>query len=205
MALALAVKMSNSELASSISLLKGVVQNKLHYGCNVNTLPTEEAMRNRRLFLGCGTVPLVTCLLSSLVVTPAWAVDESKDKEDGLIGSIASFFNPNEKTKSGIVLPKDYLKSAREVVRTLRDSLKETPKDITEFRRNADAAKEAIREYLNEWKGQKTVVNEESYAMIEKAIRSLAKFYSKAGPSATLPEDIKSEIIGALDMAQQFL
>lgn len=32
---------------------------------------------------------------------------------------------------------------------------------------------------------------QESYVMLEKAIRSLASFYSKAGPSATLPEQVK--------------
>lgn len=41
--------------------------------------------------------------------------------------------------------------------------------------------------------------------MIEKAIRSLANFYSKAGPSAPLPEDVKAEILSNLSAAEQFL
>lgn len=72
-------------------------------------------------------------------------------------------FDPNEKTKSGKVLPKAYLKSARELVRTLRDSLKEDPKDLAKFRRTADAAKESIREYLSGWRGQITVAKEVSF------------------------------------------
>ncbi|KAJ7954886.1 Photosystem II D1 processing protein PSB27-H2, chloroplastic [Quillaja saponaria] len=55
------------------------------------------------------------------------------------------------------------------------------------------------------WKGQQTVIQEESYVVLEKAIRSLANFYSKAGPSATLPEEVKSEILDDLHIAEEFL
>lgn len=82
------------------------------------------------------------------------------EKEEGVIGAIKSLFDPDEKTKSGKVLPKAYLKSARELVKTLRESLKEDPKDIANFRRNADSAKESIRDYLSNWRGQKTVAGE---------------------------------------------
>lgn len=41
--------------------------------------------------------------------------------------------------------------------------------------------------------------------MLERAIRSLASFYSKAGPSAPLPEDVKSEILDDLSSAEEFL
>lgn len=43
---------------------------------------------------------------------------------------------------------------------------------------------------------------QESYVMLEKAIRSLASFYSKAGPSAALPEEVKSEILDDLNKAE---
>jgi hypothetical protein len=46
---------------------------------------------------------------------------------------------------------------------------------------------------------------QESYVELEKAIRSLAGFYSKAGPSAPLPEEVKSEILNDLDTAEEFL
>lgn len=46
---------------------------------------------------------------------------------------------------------------------------------------------------------------QESYVVIEKAIRTLAGFYSKAGPSAPLPEEVKSEIINNLDTAEKYL
>lgn len=46
---------------------------------------------------------------------------------------------------------------------------------------------------------------QESYVELEKAIRSLANFYSKAGPSAPLPEEVKSEILDDLNTAEQFL
>ncbi|XP_042496234.1 photosystem II D1 precursor processing protein PSB27-H2, chloroplastic isoform X2 [Macadamia integrifolia] len=130
--------------------------------------------------------------------------DQEDERKNSIIGAVQSLFDPNEKTKSGKVLPKAYLKSAREVVKTLRESLKEDAKDITKFRRTADAAKESIREYLSNWKGQQEVVAEESYVVLEKAIRSLASFYSKAGPSASLPEEVKSSILDDLDKAEAF-
>lgn len=147
------------------------------------------------LAFNCGFGPLV-----------AWAGDyEPIEQDESLVGAIKSLFDPNEKTKSGKVLPKAYLNSAREVVKTLRESLKEDPNDMAKFRRTADAAKESIREYLGSWRGQPSVINEESYVVIEKAIRSLARFYSKAGPSAPLPEEVKLEIISNLDTADKFL
>ncbi|MQL79052.1 hypothetical protein Taro_011492 [Colocasia esculenta] len=107
--------------------------------------------------------------------------------------------------KVGKVLPKAYLKSAREVVKTLRESLEEDGKDVAKFRRTADAAKESIREYLSGWRGQQAVITEESYVSLEKAIRSLADFYSKAGPFASMPEDIKAKILDDLKTAEAFL
>lgn len=92
-----------------------------------------------------------------------WAEEKSDDKEEnenGVIGAIKSLFDPNEKTKSGKVLPKAYIKSAKEVVKTLRESLNEVLDDNAKFRRTADAAKESIREYLGSWRGNKTVAQE---------------------------------------------
>ncbi|CAI0559497.1 unnamed protein product [Linum tenue] len=81
----------------------------------------------------------------------------------------------------------------------------EDPKDNAKFRQNADAAKESIREYFSNWRGQEKIVHEESYVEIEKAIRALVSFYSKAGPSAALPESVKSEILDDLKTAEEFL
>lgn len=173
-------------------------------------LSCEGASSRRELVLGCGGISIVSCLMLNWVLTPspAWAEEElntQEDKDEGVVGAIKSLFDPNEKTKSGKVLPKAYLNSARDVVKTLRESLKEDPKDMVQFRRTADAAKKSIRDYINNWRGQKTVINEESYVMLEKAIRALANFYSKAGPSAPLPEEIKSEILVDLNTAEEFL
>ncbi|CAL4935923.1 unnamed protein product [Urochloa decumbens] len=139
---------------------------------------------------------------------PAKANDESGggEGEEGVLGAIKSIFDPNEKTKAGKVLPKAYLKAAREVVRTLRESLEEDDGgDMARFRRNADAAKESIREFLGGWRGQQAVAAEESYVALEKAIRSLAEFYSKAGPSAPLPQDVKNKILDDLSTADAYL
>ncbi|GMP56410.1 hypothetical protein CsSME_00020915 [Camellia sinensis var. sinensis] len=185
------------------------LQYKLRSRCHV--LPSQETVSHRRHVLLCGSVSIFTTLTFNCPLMPlsAWAGDEVKgeeeNKDENVVGAIKSLFDPDEKTKTGKVLPKAYLKSAREVVKTLRESLKEDPKDVPKFRRTADAAKESIREYLNGWRGQKTVVNEESYVVLEKAIRSLASFYSKAGPSAPLPEEVKSEILNDLNTAEEFL
>lgn len=171
----------------------------------------EQVISSRRNVMISATPSLVIILAinsSSLMPLPVWAEEKSnsKEKEDeGVLGTVKSLFDPNEKTKYGKLLPKAYLKSAREVVKTLRESLKEDPKDLTKFRRTADAAKESIRDYLSNWKGQQAVISEESYVELEKAIRSLASFYSKAGPSAILPEEVKSEILKDLDTAEDYL
>ncbi|KAJ1293615.1 hypothetical protein BS78_01G082200 [Paspalum vaginatum] len=129
-----------------------------------------------------------------------------EEEEEGVLGAIKSIFDPNEKTKAGKVLPKAYLKAAREVVRTLRESLQEDDGgDMAKFRRNADAAKESIRGFLGGWRGQQAVAAEESYVALEKAIRSLAEFYSKAGPSAPLPQDVKNKILDDLSTADAYL
>ncbi|KAL5217370.1 hypothetical protein ABZP36_018054 [Zizania latifolia] len=126
--------------------------------------------------------------------------------EEGVLGAIKSIFDPNEKTEAGKVLPKAYLKAAREVVRTLRESLEEDDGgDMAKFRRGADAAKASIREFLGGWRGQQAVAAEESYVALERAIRSLAEFYSKAGPSASLPKDVKDKILQDLNTADTFL
>lgn len=41
--------------------------------------------------------------------------------------------------------------------------------------------------------------------MLEKAIRSLASFYKKSGPSAPMPEDVKSKILKDLSSAEESL
>lgn len=128
-------------------------------------LSSQETTSSRRQTIVSTGVLLVTTLTFNYGLTPpvVWAEDKSNGQEEqdtGVIGAITSLFDPNEKTKSGKLLPKAYLKSAREVVKTLRESLKEDPKDIAKFRRTADAAKESIREYLSNWRGQQTVVQE---------------------------------------------
>ncbi|KXG37559.1 photosystem II D1 precursor processing protein PSB27-H2, chloroplastic isoform X2 [Sorghum bicolor] len=137
---------------------------------------------------------------------PVRAEEDGSGGEEGVLGAIKSIFDPNEKTKAGKTLPKAYLKAAREVVRTLRESLEEDDGgDMARFRRNADAAKESIREFLGGWRGQQTVAAEESYVALEKAIRSLAEFYSKAGPFAPLPQDVKNKILDDLSAADACL
>ncbi|PKA56796.1 hypothetical protein AXF42_Ash002099 [Apostasia shenzhenica] len=148
---------------------------------------------------------ILLCFISSPSIISLAKAEERKEQDDegenGVVGAVKSLFDPNEKTKTGKVLPKAYLKAAREVVKTLKESLAEDAKDVAKFRRSADAAKESIREYLNSWRGQKIVVDEKSYAALEKAIRSLASFYSKAGPFAQLSEEVKSCILENLNTA----
>ncbi|KAK6130200.1 hypothetical protein DH2020_036010 [Rehmannia glutinosa] len=151
-------------------------------------LPFAETSANRRYVVGGAAVSVLAFLNLNceLLLLPTLAEENSnasEGKDESVVGALKSLFDPNEKTKSG----------------------KEDTADIAKFRRTADAAKESIREYLNGWRGQKTVVNEESYVMLEKAIRSLASFYSKAGPSATLPEEIRSEILSDLTTAEESL
>ena len=144
-------------------------------------LSSQETTSSRRHIIVCTGVSLVTTLTFNYGLTPpdVWAEEKSSDQEEedtGVIGAITSLFDPNEKTKSGRLLPKAYLKSAREVVKTLRESLKEDPKDIAKFRRTADAAKESIREYLSNWRGQQTVVQEVLLTKLRRLLESKQGF-----------------------------
>lgn len=115
---------------------------------------------NRRHVIASGGVSI---LAFNYGLPLAWAENEQEEKDESLVGAFKSLFDPNEKTKSGKVLPKAYLNSAREVVKTLRESLNEDPNDMAKFRRTADAAKASIREYLGSWRGEKTVINEVNF------------------------------------------
>lgn len=124
--------------------------------------PAPSSRRHIIVSTGASLLPTLT-INYGLTPSVVWAKEKSNGQEEedsGIIGTVKSLLDPNEKTKSGKVLPKAYLKSARGVVKTLRESLKEDPQDITKFRRTADAAKESIREYLSSWRGQQTVVQE---------------------------------------------
>ncbi|XP_047977876.1 photosystem II D1 precursor processing protein PSB27-H2, chloroplastic isoform X2 [Salvia hispanica] len=188
-----------------LAISSSAERKRLQSRCNA-MLSLDETSTSRRFLMQNAAVSALALLNLNcgLMLLPARAEEKAKDDE-GLVGALQSLFDPNEKTKSGKVLPKAYLKSVREVVKTLRESLEEDTKDMAKFRRTADAAKESIREYLSSWRGQKEVVNEESYAMLEKTIRSLASFYSKAGPSAPLPEEVKTEILSNLTTAEDSL
>ncbi|CAH8306477.1 unnamed protein product [Eruca vesicaria subsp. sativa] len=64
-----------------------------------------------------------------------------------------------QRTKSGKELPKAYLKSAREVVKTMRDSLKKTQKTMPNLE---DAPIPSRNRFLilSNWRGQKSVAGE---------------------------------------------
>lgn len=138
------------------------ITDKLESRSNIALPPLEASSSRRHLLLSVGT-SLVTMTCGGLSPLMASAEENSADKEEddkGVVGAIKSLFDPNEKTKSGKVLPKAYLKSAREVVKTLRESLNEVPDDNAKFRRTADAAKESIRDYLGGWRGNQDVAQE---------------------------------------------
>lgn len=181
-------------------------QVKSKHPCSKDEKLQERSLFARRGFLHCvgGASFIATLEFSGLQAARAEEKDDVGERE-GVVGAFKSLFDPNERTKSGKELPKAYLKSAREVVKTMRESLKENPKDNAKFRRSADSAKESIRDYLSNWRGQKSVAGEESYAELEKVIRALATFYSKAGPSAPLPDEVKAEILDDLNRAEEFL
>lgn len=137
------------------------VTDKMQSRSNIALPPSEASSSRRHLLISVGpSLVTLTCGLSPSMV---WAEEKSGEKEEedkGVIGAIKSLFDPNEKTKSGKVLPKAYLRSAREVVKTLRESLNKGTDDNAKFRRTADSAKESIREYLGSWRGNQIVAQE---------------------------------------------
>ncbi|KAL3680742.1 hypothetical protein R1sor_023698 [Riccia sorocarpa] len=126
-------------------------------------------------------------------------------KQESVFDGLKTLLDPNETTKSGKKLPKAYLKSARGVVTKLRDSFSGDSKNESQFRRNADSAKEAIRDYVSNWRGSKEVSSDESYQALEKALRVLGEFYSKQGPRAALPEDVRARVLESLRTADDNL
>ncbi|KAG0555000.1 hypothetical protein KC19_12G136100 [Ceratodon purpureus] len=129
--------------------------------------------------------------------------EESVKKEEGgsFVDGVLELLDPDQVTKTGKKLPKKYVKSVREVVKNLRESFNQDSKDGAKFRRNADSAKESIREYLQNWRGSKIVETEDSYVALERAFRELGKFYSSKGPQAALPEDIRNRVLEDLNKA----
>ena len=85
---------------------------------------------------------------------------KAKSDDDSSVNPFLSLFDPNEKTKEGKSLPKGYLKSARLVVKSLKESIGEESKNEANIRRSADSAKGAIRDFLQNWRGQKSVSSE---------------------------------------------
>uniref|UniRef100_A0ACD6A0K9 Uncharacterized protein n=1 Tax=Avena sativa TaxID=4498 RepID=A0ACD6A0K9_AVESA len=191
---------------SSMSLLS-----RCHRCCSSSPTPKQQAVDSKRQPIRGARVQLTRrahafSLLAGAAAAATLAVAgraRAEEEGEGVVGAIKSLFDPNEETKAGKVLPKAYLKAAREVVRTLRESLEEDAAgDSAKFRRGADSAKVSIREFLGGWRGQQAVAKEESYVALEKAIRSLAEFYSKAGPFGSLPGDVKTKILDDLNTAE---
>eukprot|EP00249_Psilotum_nudum_P011986 c23510_g1_i1 orf=226-876(-) len=164
----------------------------------MHALSTREASRRRFL---------ITAVSFSLSHGVAVYAEEGKDEdiESSPLGGILPLFEADEKTRLGKKLPKGYLKSAKEVVKSLRDSLKEGSTNGDKFRKSADSAKEAIRNYLRDWQGDNLVASEDSYKALERALRVLGEFYSKKGPRAMLPADIKIRVFEDLDAADNAL
>lgn len=106
------------------------------------------------------------CATSILLGQPlnpgAVLAEENAKKEEGgsFVDGVLELLDPDQVTKTGRKLPKKYVKSVREVVKNLRESFNQDSKDGAKFRRNADSAKESIREYLQNWRGSKIVESE---------------------------------------------
>ncbi|GBG86563.1 hypothetical protein CBR_g41625 [Chara braunii] len=131
---------------------------------------------------------------------PTAASSAAPEQESGNpLDKLTSFFDPDEVTKSGRKLPKSYVRNAREVIKTLRESFEAKDKDFAGFRRTADPAREAIQVYLGNWRGAKQVNQEDTYLKIESVLQKLGAFYAKKGPRAVLPEDLTSELLKTLE------
>nr|BAK01595.1 predicted protein [Hordeum vulgare subsp. vulgare] len=105
--------------------------------------PPQQPIRGARLLLtrrahALSLLAGAASVASVAVAGRARAAAEEDGKGEGVVGAFKSLFDPNEETKAGKVLPKAYLKAAREVVRTLRESLEEgdAAGDSARFRRS---------------------------------------------------------------------
>lgn len=95
-------------------------------------------------------------------------------------------------------LPEGFVKSASDVERALRASLAVAPAEEG-FRAKAESAKEAIRSFIVNWRGKASVSAEESYASVERVLRELSRFYSSNGPQATIPPNVRAQLLAELD------
>ncbi|KAE8711605.1 40S ribosomal protein S18-like [Hibiscus syriacus] len=107
-------------MASSSSAVTGC---KLQVRCYI----VVSCLSSRRHIIASTAASLLAVVNFNYVLTPILPVraesDDRKEEDDGVVGAIKSLLDPNKKTKSGKVLPKAYVKSVREVVKTLRESL----------------------------------------------------------------------------------
>ena len=122
----------------------------------------------RREFIAPVLLSSTFIVLGQVQISPRLAIAEEKSKvaaqEGGtFVDGILSLFDSDQVTKSGKKLPKKYVKSVKEVVKSLRESFNENANDNAKFRRTADSAKEAIQEYLLNWRGSKVVASEVSF------------------------------------------
>eukprot|EP00245_Coleochaete_scutata_P017256 TRINITY_DN837_c0_g1_i1.p1 TRINITY_DN837_c0_g1~~TRINITY_DN837_c0_g1_i1.p1 ORF type:complete len:172 (+),score=27.97 TRINITY_DN837_c0_g1_i1:47-517(+) len=122
-----------------------------------------------------------------------------------VVDEVLSLFDPDEVTKSGRKLPKAYVRSSREVIKTLRESLGQDVQEGSDFRKGTEKAKDAIRAFLVDWKTSQAVASEDSFVAINRALRQLGDFYAKKGPRAVMPSDIKTNILRELDAADAAL
>eukprot|EP00897_Mesotaenium_endlicherianum_P003426 jgi/Mesen1/3110/ME000184S02187 len=120
-------------------------------------------------------------------------------------GAEASAAEAEGATKGGRKLPKAYLRSAREVVSTMRQSLAEDPADDLKFRKAAAAASEAIKAFMGGWRNAPAVSSEESYVALYQALKVLGQFYGQKGPRAVMPENVKERVLAELERAEAAL
>lgn len=122
----------------------------------------------RREFVAPVVLSATFVVLGQVQVSPRLAIAEENPREAAqeggtFVDGVLSLFDSDQVTKSGKKLPKKYVKSVKEVVKSLKDSFNENANDGAKFRRTADSAKEAIREYLLNWRGSKVVASEVSF------------------------------------------
>ena len=91
---------------------------------------------------------------------PRSSLNSESISQPSPLRNLLSAFDSFEVLPSGKKLPKDYLATAREVVRSLRDSLGSDSSSESGFRRSADTAKTAIRNYIGSWKNSPLVSGE---------------------------------------------
>merc|ERR1711971_1116840 len=99
----------------------------------------------------------------------------------------------------------DYTLQCQKLVEKLRESVNIVAKDEIEFRRDAQEAKDEVKEFIDKTRDNAGVKEYQSYKEITNTLKALGKFYNDNDSMTPLTKEIKATVNDLLDKAEEAL